>query len=203
MANTPLDEIWDRLRTTQRELDREFDALLEQGREQFRYTLERGKVVFDRGVRLLHLQQRIGVWRYIGEAPIAFILSAPLIYGMMVPLLLLDLSVTFYQHVCFRIYGIPRVRRADYLIIDRHQLAYLNAIEKLNCVYCGYSNQLIEYAREVTGRTEQYWCPIKHAQRTLDPHHRTRRFVAYGDADGYHTGLAGLRADWDDAREDV
>jgi len=124
-------------------------------------------VVFERGVRRLQRQQRTGLWRYLSEAPLVHILSARFIYGMIVPLVILDLSVTAYQHLCFRIYGIPLVCRAHHLVIDRHHLAYLNAFEKLNCVYCGYANGLIAYAREITARTEQFWCPIKHAQRTF------------------------------------
>lgn len=197
MSNNLVGEILTRLHSTQAELNRELDRLLEQGREQFRYRLERGRVVFELSVRRLHLRHRVSVWRYLLRARIAFIASAPFIYGLIVPLALLDLSVTLYQQVCFRIYGIPCVRRRDYLVIDRHRLAYLNGIEKLNCVYCGYANQLIEYVREVAGRTEQFWCPIKHTQRTRDPHTRTRCFVDYGDAESYRSRLNQLRRQWD------
>jgi hypothetical protein len=197
MVNEVLEDILLRLRETQREFDQELDRLLAEGREQFRYNLRRGKVVFERNVRRLHLQRRIGVWRYIKDAPVSFIITAPLIYGMIVPFVILDLSITLYQHVCFRVYGIPLVRRSDYLVIDRHRLPYLNAIEKVNCVYCGYGNQVIEYAREVSGRTEQYWCPIKHAQRTMDPHPRAQHFVEYGDADAYRDELPQLRKEWE------
>ena len=196
MVNEVLEEILFRLRETQREFDQEFDRLLAEGREQFRYNLRRGKVVFERNVRRLHLEQRIGVWNYVKGAPVSFIITAPVIYGMVIPFALLDLSVTIYQHICFRIYRIPLVKRSDYLVIDRHRLPYLNVIEKLNCVYCGYGNQVIEYAREISGRTEQYWCPIKHAQRTRDPHPRTRQFVDYGNAEGYRDELPRLRKRW-------
>ena len=198
MAHSVFDDLLARLHEVQCELDRELDRLLEEGREQFRYTLRRGKVVFDQGMRRLHRRQRTPVWRYIGRAPIAFILSAPVIYGMIVPFLILDLTISLYQQVCFRIYGIPLVRRSDYLVIDRHRLPYLNLIEKLNCIYCGYGNQVLEYAREVAGRTEQFWCPIKHAQRTRDPHSRTRGFVSYGDAAAYREQLKSLRVSWGD-----
>ncbi|MBK1724203.1 hypothetical protein [Thiocystis violacea] len=198
MANAVFDDLLQRLRDTQQELDREFDRLLEEGREQFRYRLRRGKVVFERNVRRLYLRQRIPAWRYIQRAPIAVILTAPLIYGMVLPFAILDLSITLFQQVCFRIYGIPLVRRSDYLVIDRHRLPYLNLIERLNCVYCGYGNQVLEYAREVAGRTEQFWCPIKHARRTVDPHARTQRFFSYGDAAAYREGLKSLRVSWDD-----
>ncbi|NEV65039.1 hypothetical protein [Thiorhodococcus minor] len=200
MANTVFDDLLQRLRETQQELDREFDRLLEEGREEFRYRLRRGKVVFERNVRRLYRRHRIPAWRYIQRAPIAVILSAPLIYGMILPFAILDLSITLFQQVCFRIYGIPLVRRSDYLVVDRHRLPYLNLIEKLNCVYCGYGNQVLEYAREVAGRTEQFWCPIKHAQRTLDPHPRTQGFFSYGDASAYREGLKSLRVSWDDDR---
>jgi hypothetical protein len=88
------------------------------------------------------------------------------IYSLGIPLALMDIWVTVYQHVCFRAYGIPRVKRSDYVIIDRNHLRYLNLIEALNCVYCGYANGVISYAREIASRTEQHWRPIKHALRT-------------------------------------
>jgi hypothetical protein len=116
------------------------------------------------------------------------VLTAPVIYALIVPLLLLDLFVTAYQAACFPAYGIPKVRRSDYLVFDRHHLRYLNAIEKLNCAYCSYANGLIAYVREIAGRTEQYWCPIKHARRVIGAHPRYAMFEDYGDADGYKNG---------------
>jgi hypothetical protein len=85
------------------------------------------------------------------------------------------------------------VRREEYLVFDRHYLAYLNAIEKLNCAYCSYANGLIAYVREIAARTEQYWCPIKHARRVIDVHARYAMFDDYGDAEGYQQRLEGLR----------
>jgi hypothetical protein len=96
---------------------------------------------------------------------------------------------------CFPVYGIPRVRRRDYLAFDRGQLAYLNAIEKLNCAYCSYANGLLAYVREIASRTEEYWCPIKHARRVLGVHPRYGRFVDYGDGDAYRHDLERLRAE--------
>ena len=192
---TKTDEILERLRVTEQELEQEVDSLLAEKRQQFNYTLRRGKVVFERSVQNWQRQHRTGLWPYLRKTPLSYILSAPVIYGMIIPLVILDLSITFYQHICFRIYGIPRVQRTDYLVIDRHHLAYLNAIEKFNCTYCGYGNGLIEYAREVVGRTEQYWCPLKHAQRTLDPHNRTLKYCDYGDAEAWSGNLEELRKD--------
>lgn len=195
-TKTTLEDILERLRAAQKEFEEELDRLLAKNREEFHYTLDRGKVIFENGVRQFQLQQRTGVWRYLRKTPLAFIASAPLIYGMFIPLALLDLSVTIYQHVCFRIYRIPLVVRSSYLVIDQHHLAYLNGIEKLNCMYCGYANGLISYAREIAARTEQYWCPIKHARLAPDLHHRVEKFFDYGDAKAWRKMHASLRSDW-------
>lgn len=196
MTKPTLEEILGRLQKLQVELELEIEQLLEEKRRQFHYTLEQGKVRFEQGFKALQRQQRIGLWRYLRRARLAHVLSAPIIYSVIVPLVLLDLMITLYQHTCFRIYGIPLVRRGDYLSVDRLQLSYLNAIEKLNCLYCSYGNGVVEYCREISARTEQYWCPIKHARRTPDPHHLVEKFFDYGDADAYKQQLRNLRREW-------
>ena len=193
MSDSPIDDILNRLHRLQADLESEIDQLLSEKRERFRYTLEQGKVRFEQGMLSLQHRQRVGVWAYLREARLGHILTAPVIYSRFISFALLDFTATLYQHVCFRVYGIPRVVRADYLVIDRQSLAYLNAIEKLNCIYCGYGNGLIAYIREISARTEQYWCPIKHARRTPDPHRLVDRFVDYGDADAYKDRLKGIQ----------
>jgi hypothetical protein len=130
---------------------------------------------------------KTSLWRHIRNARPLVLLSVPLIYALVVPLILLDLSVAIYQSVCFPIYGIPKVRRRDYLIFDRGRLAYLNAIEKVGCVYCSYANGLLAYIAEIAGRTEQYFCPIKHADPVVQPHSRYPQFLPYGDARAYRS----------------
>lgn len=90
---------------------------------------------------------------------------------------------------------IGRVRRADDIVFDRHCLGYLNEIQKLNCLYCGYGNGLIALVREVAGRTEQYWCPIKHARRIQGAPDRYARFLDYGDAAAFQARFQELRDD--------
>ena len=127
-------------------------------------------------------RRRGSTTRSSGGTTLEYLLTAPAIYSLIVPLVLLDLWATFYQHVCFRVYGIARVRRADYFVVDRERLPYLNALEKANCAYCGYANGVISYAREIAARTEQYWCPIKHLRAPRSTHNRYASFIAYGDA---------------------
>lgn len=153
---------------------------------------------FESEFKAFQQRYRVGAWRYLKEAKLSYILTAPIIYGMIIPLALLDLSLTLYQHLCFRVYGIPLVKRADYFAIDRHLLSYLNAIEKLNCVYCGYGNGVIAYGREITARTEQFWCPIKHARKAAGAHDRADKFLEYGDANAWRERLNQIRRDWGD-----
>jgi len=145
-------------------------------------------------LRRHHRQFRLGLWRYVTAGDIRTVLSAPLIYSMAAPFALLDAWVTIYQAICFRAWGIRPVRRRDYFAIDRHRLAYLNGLEKFNCLFCSYANGLIGYVREIAARTEQYWCPIRHRRRTRQPHRHYHHFLEYGDAAGYRGGLAALRA---------
>jgi len=193
MPDSTIDNILERLHSLQAELETEIDKLFQEQRKQFQYTLVKGKVRFDREVRKLQRRYKIGSIKYLAGAKLGHILSAPVIYTLVFPLILLDIMVTLYQHICFRIYGMQRVKRSDYIVIDRQHLAYLNLIEKMNCSFCGYANGLIEYTREVGARTEQYWCPIKHSRRTPEPHQLSGQFVDYGDADEYKKRLDELR----------
>jgi hypothetical protein len=134
-----------------------------------------------------------GLFRYIAGARLLIILTAPLIYSGFVPFLFLDLFLFLYQAIYFPVYGIPKPKRSDHLIFDRKDLRYLNMIERFNCFYCSYANGLAAYLREIAARTEQYWCPIKHARRILAAHNRYPRFFEYGDAESYRKGLERLR----------
>lgn len=175
------------------QLQEELEDELEARRQRFQYTLERHRVRFERQVVEVHKQFRTSVPRFVIDARLRDLLLAPVIYSMILPLLLLDLTLILYQQVYFRAYGIRRARRGDYIVIDRHQLAYLNGIEKFNCVYCGYANGLFALAREVGARTERFWCPIKHARRVAEPHNHYAEFFEYGDAEGYRRYRAELR----------
>ena len=175
------------------QLEREVEIELGRARAEWRYKIEAGRIRFERDVRLAHDRLKQSIPAFIRESSPLNLLTAPIIYSLVAPIALLDLWITVYQTLCFPIYGIARVRRSTYIVIDRHHLAYLNAIEKLNCVYCGYANGVFAYVREVAGRTEQYWCPIRHAKRVRGPHTHYREFVDYGDARGYHRELPMLR----------
>jgi hypothetical protein len=132
-----------------------------------------------------HRRLKMSSWKHIRNTRLMVILSSPFIYACVLPFLLLDASVAIYQLICFPIYGIPKVRRKDYLVFDRGRLAYLNTIEKVGCIYCSYANGLLGFITEIAARTEQHFCPIKHARLPVQVHSRYSTFLPYGDARAY------------------
>lgn len=124
---------------------------------------------------------------------IRHLLSLPFVYAMAPPLILLDISISLYQAICFRLWRIPRVRRGDYVGLARGELIYLTSRQRLHCAYCSYANGVIAYAGEAASLTEQYWCPIKHRNRPGAPHVRYDGFLPYGDPADVQARMEGLR----------
>lgn len=184
----------DRIVTDIRALEHELEAEFAKQRAGLRYGLEHGRVMFETEVARRHRALKRSLTLYLLKARPLVVLTAPLIYSLIIPFVAADLWVSFYQAVCFRVYGIPQVKRSPYFVLDRAGLPYLNALEKLNCAYCSYVNGVIAYVREVGSRTEQYWCPIKHAKRVLGAHPRYAAFEEYGDGEQYQSRLRELRA---------
>jgi len=180
MAST-IDQLVEQIRSLQSELEAELAIR----RANLNYTLRSGRVRFEHEVLRAHKALRVNLARYVFNADVMHIVTAPVIYSLIIPFVLLDIFVTVYQAVCFPVYGIEKVKRSDYLVFDRYHLAYLNLLEKVNCAYCSYGNGLLAYAREIAGRTEQYWCPIKHARRVIAAHEGYDRFAEYGDAGAF------------------
>lgn len=181
MPNTTAKDLIDQFNQIKQKLENE----VEQKRTQFNYQFNKNKVSFESSLRLAHKKLKTGPLRYLFGANPLYIITAPVIYAMIVPLLLLDLFASLYQYSCFPIYKIKKIKRSDYIVVDRHKLGYLNIFEKFNCVYCGYANGLLSYVGELASLTEQHWCPIKHASKVNNPHDRYWGFIDYGDADGY------------------
>lgn len=203
IARNPMPMNIDAILRSMRDLQDELEAAFDEQRAQFAYRVEQGRIVFERDLRERHRRLRVHLSTYLRGIRPMVVLTAPVIYSLIVPFVLLDLFVSVYQRICFPVYGIARVQRGEYILFDRRQLAYLNALERFNCVYCSYANGVVAYVREVAARTEQYWCPIKHARRVAGAHDRYPRFIEYGDAQIYRETLASLRdelAEGDTAR---
>lgn len=190
------DELAKRIKT----LERELEAALEAKERTVQFRWVKGKVEFEEAILAEHRKLKSSLARYVLDSTFLTILTAPVIYAGVVPFILLDLFLVVYQAICFPIYGIPKVSRADYYIFDRGALKYLNLVERINCIYCSYGNALFAYAREVSARTEQHWCPIKHARRLRSPHSRYGHFVDYGNARQYREQIDAVRNDFVDLR---
>jgi hypothetical protein len=187
--NARLNELIARIHVLEEEVEQE----LRRRRAELQADFEDRRVRFEQDLLAQQRRFRLGLWGYLRESELRNVITAPVIYLVVVPFIALDLAVGLYQYLCFPLYGIPLVRRRDYLVFDRANLAYLNVIEKFNCAYCSYASGLVAYVREVVGRTEQYWCPIKHSRRVLQAHPYYHGFVDFGDAQAYREQIRELR----------
>lgn len=184
-----------------KDLEKILSLEIQKKEEEFFYEIHGKEVRFEEAAKRYQKTLVRKVHLYLLDASLLNILTAPVIWFCLVPMVFLDLVTTCYQAICFPVYKIPKVRREDYIVMDRHALKYLNAIEKLNCVYCGYVNGLIAYVQEIAARTEQYWCPIKHAKKIGDIHSRYNKFFEYGDGREYRDGIEAVRRDFDDLKK--
>ena len=174
-------------------LDEELRVALRAQESQVHFTLHGRRVEFEHSIRLMHRKLKRSLYHWIiTDRPQNF-LTGPFIYGMAIPLVLLDLTVTIYQACSFPIYGIAKVKRDAYIVFDRHHLGFLNIVERVHCEYCAYATGLIAYTTEIIARTEQYFCPIKHAHQILGAHSHYAKFIAYGDPTDFHARLEAFR----------
>ena len=176
-------------------MEQEIELEMKRKRAELQADFEETRVRFEHEVLEQQRRFKTGLWSYVFSAKLSTALTAPIIYAVFFPMVLLDVAVTLYQTICFPVYGIARVNRSNYFVFDRSHLAYLNLLEKFNCAYCSYDNGLMAYAREVVARTEQYWCPIKHARKIMAAHPYYTGFVDFGDAESYQRELETLRTE--------
>ena len=176
-----INEILKEIEHKKKDLIKEYELL----KETYSFYIEWRKIVFSKKTKEYNKRFKKWVLKYIFGAKIRHLLSAPFIYGMIIPALILDVLLFIYQQVCFRLYWISFVKRKDYIIYDRRYLDYLNIIQKVNCIYCSRINGLFSYAVEIAGRTEKYWCPIKASKNMKWWHSRQRYFADYGDPEWF------------------
>ncbi len=174
-------------------LEEELRVALHEQETSMLYRIKGKRVEFEHSIKEAHCRLKMGFFRWLVTNRPQNLVTGPIIYGMIIPLAILDLFVSFYQAACFPIYGIAKLRRADYIVFDRQQLEYLNFIEKFHCTYCAYGSGLIAYAYAIVAKTEEYFCPIKHARKILGTHTGYARFLDYGEAADYEAKLEEFR----------
>lgn len=186
---TKVDEILDRIRS----LEEELQAELVDKKDSLAADWEKKRIQFEKEILEQQKKFKTGLFKYIWTAELRSILSIPFIYSLIFPLVLLDIFISIYQALCFPLFRIKKAKRSEHFVFDRSALAYLNLLEKINCAYCSYGNGLISYAREIAGKTEQYWCPIKHQKRMFYQHPYYKKFIEFGQAQDYQENLKTLR----------
>ncbi|HTB80738.1 MAG TPA: hypothetical protein VK717_07615 [Opitutaceae bacterium] len=192
--NDRCDTLLSQIRVLEKELVRE----TQKKEAQFCYQVHAKTVLFTEAAKASHKQARQNFHRYLLHSRFLVLLTAPVIWMCLIPIVLVDVIGSIYQAICFPIYGIPKVHRRDYIAFDRHRLTYLNFIEKLNCDYCAYANGILAYFTEIAARTEQHWCPIKHARCVKCAHSRYKNFVDFGDAEQYRKHFEEIRRAFQD-----
>ncbi|MBT8343423.1 MAG: hypothetical protein KJO45_01760 [Sulfurovum sp.] len=183
-----------------REIIEEIDAMkvklseeIDKQESHISYEIKNGYVTFEKEILTKQRENMQNLLSWFREVPLLHLLSSPVIYAMIIPAILLDIILFVFQQVIFRIYKFKFIKRSDYMIFDHHYLGYLNPIEKLNCLYCSYFNGLMLYASAIAGRTELYFCPIKHAKKIVSQHKYYEMFLSYGDEEEYQEKLKELR----------
>jgi len=192
--NTKIDEIVAQIKVLEDELFEE----LKTKQKDFFYKIENEKAKFEQNIIREGKSKIISSIKYLSSFSFLVILTIPFIWGMIIPALIADIFVSIYQAICFPIYKIPKVKRKDYIVIDRYNLFYLDKVERINCWFCEYFNGVIAYVREVGARTEQFWCPIKHSKPTKDKHSRYDEFFDFGDYNKYRKELEKRRSNFKD-----
>jgi len=142
-----------------------------------------------------YTNHHLGLWALIKRSRPINLMTGPVIYSVIVPLLLLDGFVSLYQFLCFPIYKIQKLHRCDFIIFDRQTLKYLDWVSKFHCTYCAYAVGVIGFVGAVIGATEAYFCPIKHhrTQKQLKVH--SYPFIAFEQSDrfDFDSRLNGMR----------
>jgi len=174
-------------------LEDDLRVALHQQETSMLFEIKGKRVEFEHTIKQTHRRLKTRFFHWLVTDRPQNLITGPVIYCMIVPLAILDLFVSVYQAVCFPVYRVEKVHRGDYIVLDRQHLEYLNFVEKFHCTYCAYGSGLIAYVSEIVARTEEYFCPIKHARRILGTHSRYRRFLDYGEAAAYEAKLKVFR----------
>jgi len=174
-------------------LEEKLKIELEEQEHHVSYEIQNGHVLFEKDILASQKEKMQKIIAYLKDVPFLHLISSPLIYFMILPAMIFDVMLFFYQQVIFRIYKFEFIKRSEYIVFDRHYLAYLNPIEKINCLYCSYFNGLMHYASEISAKTELYFCPIKHAKKVAYKHRYYKDFLIYGDENDFQEKLQQLR----------
>ncbi len=184
-----INEILRDIKKKKEELYKEYSLL----KEKYGFKIVWRKIIWNKEKKEEFKKEKKPLLDTLFWTSIREIISIPFIYSMLIPAFILDIFLFIYQNTAIRLYKIPVVKRSDYIVFDRKELAYLNLIQKINCMYCSYFNWLMQYAVEVAWRTEKYWCPIKHARKKYWNHDWEVFFADYWDPEWFKETFCSIK----------
>ena len=94
-----------------REREEELEDAIKTHEVEFLYRLEGTKIKFEQAVEQAHRKLKVGIIHWLRKSNPLNVLSAPVIYAMIFPFMLLDLTISIYQLICFSLYNIQKVDR--------------------------------------------------------------------------------------------
>ena len=83
------------------ELEQNLAVEMHKQRDELLYEFNKGRVVFNREIKERNQALKIGIGKYLMNARWLVILTAPIIYSLILPFVVLDIFVTIYQTICF------------------------------------------------------------------------------------------------------
>lgn len=101
------------------ELEDELRTAVHHQESKMCFQIKGKKIEFERSVKAAHRKLKKSFFRWLVTDRPQNLLTGPIIYAMLIPMLMFDACVTFYQWACFPIYRITKVRRSDYIVCDR------------------------------------------------------------------------------------
>ena len=101
--NPKISELLDRIQKMEQEIELE----MKRKRAELQADFEETRVRFEHEVLEQQRRFKTGVIAYLLTANFMSVLTAPVIYALFFPLALLAVSLTMYQHICFRASGLP------------------------------------------------------------------------------------------------
>jgi hypothetical protein len=82
-------------------------ALNEQPSNMF-FQLKGKRVEFEQSIKETHLKLKTNFFRWLVTNRPQNLITGPIIYSMIIPLVITDVFISFYQLTCFPIYGIKK-----------------------------------------------------------------------------------------------
>lgn len=182
MKQDRIAKILESIDNLKKDLYKEYESLA----LKYDFFVRNKKVIFSNKIKEYQKSKKTNLFKYVFTANLRNVISVPFIYSLIFPVVILDLFLTMYIFTAFPLYWIPRPARKDFFIYDRRFLKYLNLLQKFNCLYCSYVNWLFAYAVDIWARTEQYWCPIKHALNNELVHKYAKEYADFWDVDWFN-----------------